>query len=50
VPCAVEDIPAVDAVVLSHNHYDHMDADTLKILNARHAPHVFAPLANGPVL
>jgi N-acyl-phosphatidylethanolamine-hydrolysing phospholipase D len=50
VPCAVEDIPAVDAVVLSHNQYDHMDADTLKILNARHAPHVFAALANGPVL
>jgi N-acyl-phosphatidylethanolamine-hydrolysing phospholipase D len=50
VPCAVEDIPAVDAIVLSHNHYDHMDANTLKTLNARHAPHVFVPLGNEPWL
>jgi len=24
VPCAVKDIPFLDAVVISHNHYDHV--------------------------
>jgi N-acyl-phosphatidylethanolamine-hydrolysing phospholipase D len=46
VPCSIEDIPAIDAIVISHNHYDHMDEDTLKLLNQLHRPHIFAPLGN----
>ncbi|KAI0351999.1 Metallo-hydrolase/oxidoreductase [Trametes cingulata] len=45
-PCAAEDIPAVDAICISHNHYDHMDVATLRTVFRLHQPHVFAPLGN----
>ncbi|KAF6743551.1 N-acyl-phosphatidylethanolamine-hydrolyzing phospholipase D [Ephemerocybe angulata] len=52
-PCKVEEIPDVDAIVISHNHYDHMDTATLKALYARspeRPPQIFVPLGNGPYL
>ncbi|GAA6013550.1 hypothetical protein JCM11491_002704 [Sporobolomyces phaffii] len=48
-PIKLEDIPHVDAVVISHNHYDHLDIKTLKHLyKAQPAGsiHFFAPLGN----
>ncbi|KAJ4345408.1 uncharacterized protein N0V89_011538 [Didymosphaeria variabile] len=35
-PCPLEDLPEIDAVCISHDHYDHLDSNTLKNLNARH--------------
>ncbi|KAF9552860.1 N-acyl-phosphatidylethanolamine-hydrolyzing phospholipase D [Agrocybe pediades] len=47
-PCKIEDIPEVDAVVISHNHYDHLDTHTIRTLLKRtsRTPHFFAPLGN----
>jgi L-ascorbate metabolism protein UlaG (beta-lactamase superfamily) len=32
-PIAIEQLPPVDAVVISHDHYDHLDRDTILALN-----------------
>jgi N-acyl-phosphatidylethanolamine-hydrolysing phospholipase D len=34
-PCTIEELPEVDAVCISHDHYDHLDSDTLKKLNVK---------------
>lgn len=39
-----EDLPQIDAILISHNHYDHFDAPTLRKLAARHRSTVFCPL------
>ncbi|KAF2270348.1 Metallo-hydrolase/oxidoreductase [Lojkania enalia] len=39
-PCSIADVPEVDAVCISHDHYDHLDSDTLKKLNAKWKGHL----------
>ncbi|PYI02270.1 Zn-dependent hydrolase/oxidoreductase family protein [Aspergillus sclerotiicarbonarius CBS 121057] len=47
IPCRIEDIPTIDAVVISHNHYDHLSHPTVKEIAKRHPNcHFFAPLGN----
>lgn len=41
-----EDLPPIDVVVISHNHYDHLDIATLKHLATEHSPRFFAGLGN----
>jgi L-ascorbate metabolism protein UlaG (beta-lactamase superfamily) len=46
----LEDLPRIDAILLSHNHYDHLDVATLKALHRRHAPLIVAPLGNEAIV
>ena len=34
-PCSIEELPKINAVVISHNHYDHLDYNSVKRLNDR---------------
>jgi L-ascorbate metabolism protein UlaG (beta-lactamase superfamily) len=45
-----DDLPKIDLVLISHNHYDHMDLATLKRLWARDRPLIVTSLGNDTIL
>jgi N-acyl-phosphatidylethanolamine-hydrolysing phospholipase D len=48
---ALDDLPAIDFVVISHNHYDHLDLPTLRKLATLNPETVFfVPQGNGQLL
>jgi L-ascorbate metabolism protein UlaG (beta-lactamase superfamily) len=44
---AIGDLPEIDVILVSHNHYDHMDLPALRRLAARFPAAVLTPLGNG---
>ncbi len=42
-----EDLPPIDAVIISHDHYDHLDEETVRRLASDHRPTFFVPLGIG---
>ena len=48
---AIEDLPPIDFVMISHNHYDHLDVPTLRKLAKRSPDTIFfVPVGNGKLL
>lgn len=47
---AFDDLPKIDIVLVSHNHYDHMDLPTLRRLWERDRPLIVTSLGNDTIL
>ncbi|QKX60445.1 uncharacterized protein TRUGW13939_07590 [Talaromyces rugulosus] len=46
-PCQISEIPTIDVVVISHNHYDHLSLPSVTDISKRHPNcHFFVPLGN----
>jgi L-ascorbate metabolism protein UlaG (beta-lactamase superfamily) len=45
-----EDLPQIHAVLVTHNHYDHLDIPTLARLWARDRPQIITPLGNDTIM
>jgi len=41
---AIEDLPVIDIILISHNHYDHLDLPTLRKLTKKHNPKILVGL------
>ncbi len=46
----LDDLPPIDVILLSHNHYDHLDMAALRALHAGHRPPIVTPLGNDAII
>jgi len=45
---SLKNLPPIDMIVVSHNHFDHLDAETIESLQGKENIHVFVPLGLKP--
>lgn len=48
-PLSLLDLPGLDGILISHDHYDHLDSNSIKILAKRGIP-FYCPLGVGSIL
>lgn len=41
---SIEKLPKIDVILISHNHYDHLDLPSIRYLSKRDAPIILVPL------
>ncbi len=46
----LQSLPPIDIILISHNHYDHLDAFSIKTLVSLYNPLIIVPLKNAPLL
>ena len=49
-PLRLEELPPIDVVLLSHDHYDHLDKASIRAIQRHHTPLFLAPLGVGATL
>ena len=42
----IDSLPHIDLILISHNHYDHLDLETLKIFNKKFSSQVLVPIGD----
>ena len=47
---ALGDLPPIHAILVTHNHYDHLDTATLRRIHEAHRPLIYAPLGNDAII